>query len=55
MDIWKKNILEDLEIGILEYETGGEFLAGLKKKFGGEKEEIVKVAELRRLEQKKRR
>jgi len=54
VDIWNKNILEDLEAEILEYETAGEFLVDLKKKFGGEKEEIVKVAELRRVKQKKR-
>jgi len=35
----------------LEYETVEEFLAGIRKKFGGEDEESVKVAELRRLEQ----
>ena len=42
MNVWKENMLEYLE--------AGEFLAGLKKKFGGEDEEIVKVIELRRLE-----
>ena len=35
----------------LEYELVGEFLAAIKKEFGGEKEELVKVAELKRLEQ----
>jgi len=35
-------MLEDLE--------AGEFLAGLKKKFGGEDKVVVKMAELRRLE-----
>jgi len=35
----------------LEYETVEEFLAGIRKKFGGGDEESVKVAELRRLEQ----
>jgi len=35
----------------LEYETAGEFLADLRKEFGGEEEEMVKAAELRRLEQ----
>jgi len=37
-DIWKENILEDLEEGVLEYESVGEFLAAIKKEFGGEKE-----------------
>ena len=42
MNVWKENMLEYLE--------AGEFLTGLKKKFGGENKEIVKVIELRRLE-----
>ena len=42
-DVWKENMLEDLE--------AEEFLTGLKKEFGGGDEEIVKVVELRRLEQ----
>ena len=50
-DIWKKNILEDLKAGILGYEIAREFLAELKKKFGGEEKETVKVVKLRRLEQ----
>ena len=40
-----------MEGGLLEYETVGEFLADVKKKFGGDDEESVKVTELRRLEQ----
>jgi len=44
-------MLEDLEIGVLEYETAGEFLADIKKEFGGGDEKEVKVAELKRLEQ----
>jgi len=50
-DVWKENILEDLEGGLLEYETVGEFLADIRKEFGGDKES-VKVAELKRLEQR---
>jgi len=42
--------LEDLKGGLLEYETAGEFLADIKKKFGEGDEEIVKVAELKRIE-----
>jgi len=52
-DVWKENILEDLETGILEYETAGE-LTDTKKEFGGEDKEIVKVVELRKLEQEGR-
>ena len=45
--------MEDLEAGLLEYETAGEFLADIRKKFGEDKE-LVKVAELKRLEQEGR-
>jgi len=44
-------VLEDLKGGLLEYETVGEFLADIKKEFGREDKERVKVAELKRLEQ----
>jgi len=53
-DIWKENVLEDLEAGVLEYETAGEFLVDLKKEFEGGKKEKVKVAKLRRLEQRRK-
>jgi len=49
-DVWKENILEDLEGGLLEYETVGEFLADIRKEFGGDNKETVKVAKLKRLE-----
>jgi len=51
VDVWKKNILEDLEAGILEYEIVGEFLTDIRKEFGEGDKEAVKVAELKRLEQ----
>ena len=44
-------MLEELEAGELEFETVGEFLAEIKKEFGGGKEELVKVVELRKIEQ----
>jgi len=50
-DVWKENIIEELESGKMEYETAEEFLTVLKKEFGGEEEEAVKAAELRKLEQ----
>jgi len=50
-DVWKENVLEELESGEMEYETAEEFLTTLKKEFGGGEEESVKVAELRKLEQ----
>ena len=53
-DVWKKNISEDLEGGLLEYKMVGEFLTDIKKEFGGGDEKIVKIAELKRLEQRGR-
>ena len=50
-DVWKENIMEELESGEVEYESVKEFLTCLKKEFGGGEEESVKVAELRKLEQ----
>ena len=50
-DMWKENIMEELETGELEYESAEEFLTSLKKEFGGGEEELVKAAELRKLEQ----
>ena len=53
-DIWKENVLEELEAGELEFETVGKFLAEIKKEFGGGEEESVKAVELRKLEQGRR-
>ena len=50
-DIWKKNVLEDLEVGKVEYELAGEFLTQIKKEFGGGDEELMKVTELKRIKQ----
>ena len=50
-DIWKENVLEDLEERVMEYGSVGEFLTAIKKEFGEGKEESVKVAELKKLEQ----
>ena len=49
-DVWKENIMEELESGEVEYESVEEFLTCLKKEFGGGEEESVKAAELRKLE-----
>ena len=43
-----------MEGGLLEYETAGEFLAEIKKKFGGGDKKTVKVVELKRLEQEEK-
>ena len=50
-DVWKENIIEELESGEVEYESVEGFLSCLKKEFGGGEEESVKAAELRKLEQ----
>jgi len=53
-DIWKENMMEELEAGELEFESVGELSAEIKKEFGGGDEESVKVAELKRIEQRGR-
>ena len=50
-DVWKENVMEELESGEMEYETVEEFFTSLRKEFGGGEEESVKAAELRKLEQ----
>jgi len=50
-DVWKENVLEELESGEMEYETAEEFFTNLRKEFGRGEEESVKAAELRRMEQ----
>ena len=44
-------MLKDLEEGVMEYESVGEFLIAIKKEFGGRDKELVKIAELKKLEQ----
>ena len=50
-DVWKENIMDEIEAGEVEFELVEEFFTCLKKEFGGEEEESVKAAELRKLEQ----
>ena len=50
-DVWKENVMEELEAGEVEFESIEEFFTGLRKEFGGGEEESVKAAELRKLEQ----
>ena len=50
-DIWKENMLEELETGEIEFESIGEFLAEIRREFGGGDEKSVKVAELKKIEQ----
>ena len=46
--------MEELEIGEIEFESAGEFLAEIRKEFRGGYEELVKVAELKKIEQEGR-
>jgi len=50
VDVWKENLLEDLETREVEFKSAEEFLLGLRKEFEEEDKESVKVAELRRIE-----
>ena len=50
-DVWKENVMEELEAGEVEFESIEELFTSLKKEFGGGEEESVKAAELRKLEQ----
>ena len=47
VNIWKENIIEDLENSSLEFSTVGEFLTDLKQEF---RNKLVKVAELKKME-----
>ena len=50
-DVWKENLMEELESGEVEYESVEEFFTSLKKEFSGGEEKSVKAAELRKMEQ----
>ena len=50
-NIWKENVLKELETGEIEFESIGEFLAEIRREFGGGDEESMKVAELKKIEQ----
>ena len=50
-DVWKENIMDEIEAGEVEFKSVEEFFTCLRKEFGGGEEELAKVAELRKLEQ----
>jgi len=50
-DVWKENVMEEIEAGKIKYESVEEFLTSLRKEFSGGEEESVKAAELRKMEQ----
>jgi len=43
--------MEELETGEIEFESAGEFLVEIRKEFGGGDKELVKIAELKKIEQ----
>ena len=51
IDIWKENMLKDIEIEKLEFISTGNFLTKLKKKFGRGDSKSAKVAKLKKVEQ----
>ena len=53
-DIWEKNIIENLERKLLNQEAVGEFLANLKEKFREKNDKIIKITELKKIEQENR-
>jgi len=50
-DIWKENVIENLERELLNYKVVRELLADLKKEFGGRDNKIMRVAELKKVKQ----
>lgn len=54
VDIWKKNVLEDLENRSLEFMIVEEFLIDLKKEFSSRDNKTMKVMELKKVEQENR-
>ena len=50
----KKNVLKDLKLEKVEFKLAEKFLLVLKKEFGGRDEELVKVVEQWRIEQRGR-
>jgi len=50
-DVWKENVIDDLENSSLIYTIVREFLIDIKKEFGREDDEMMKIAELRKVEQ----
>ena len=49
--MWKENIIKDLKRGLLNYEAVEEFLEDLKEEFGSRNDKMLKVAELKKVEQ----
>ena len=50
-NIWKKNVIENLESKKLKYIIVGEFLIDLKNEFGEGDDETIKAVKLKKIEQ----
>ena len=50
-DIWEDNIMKNLENESLEFPIVEQFLADLKQEFGNRDNELVKIAELKKVKQ----
>ena len=46
--------MKDLEVELLKYKIAEEFLVNIRKEFGEGDEKIVKIVELKKLEQKRK-
>ena len=53
-DIWKENVIEEIETGEIKFETAGEFLAEIRKELREGDKESVKIVELKKIEQEGR-
>jgi len=49
-DVWKENLLEDLELEKVGFGSAKKFLLKLKKEFSRGDKESVKVAEIKKIE-----
>ena len=49
-DIWKENVMEEINTEEIEFETAEEFLAEIRREFRGGDKKSVKVAELKKIE-----
>jgi len=54
VDIWKENLLENIDIGKIQFKSVAGFLEKLKGKFGRGDDELNKVAKLKKVEQRER-
>ena len=50
MNIWKENVMENLESGSLSYIIVEDFLSDLKEEFGRGNNKMIKVVELKKIE-----